>query len=256
MGIGAAIGVSAAAGIGSSLISGNAATSAANTEASSANYAANLANKAGQNASKLYTPYSDIGTTYGNALTSALPYLTSQESPTFNMTEANLQQTPGYQFTLNQGLESTQNAAAARGLGVSGAALKGASTYATGLADNTYQNQFNNWNTQFQNNQEQQSNIANRLNAGASLGLNATTNQANALIGAASNVGNYLTQGASATAAGTIGAANAASNALQSAGSLPLNYQVLNGMYGSGGGSSSGWGGGNGVDPLDGNGGF
>jgi len=60
------------------------------------------------------------------------------------MTQAQLEATPGYQFNLSQGLKAAQSAAAAKGLGVSGAALKGASTYATGLADSTYQNQFNN----------------------------------------------------------------------------------------------------------------
>ena len=54
-----------------------------------------------------------------------------------------MRQTPGYQFTLAQGLKATQSAAAARGLGVSGSALKGAGTYATGLADKTYLDQFN-----------------------------------------------------------------------------------------------------------------
>jgi hypothetical protein len=66
------------------------------------------------------------------------------------MTQEQLEKTPGYQFTLAQGLKATQNAAAARGLGISGAALKGAADYATGLADKTYQNQFANSQTIWQ----------------------------------------------------------------------------------------------------------
>jgi hypothetical protein len=66
------------------------------------------------------------------------------------MTEAELVQTPGYQFNLSQGLRAAQNSAAARGLGVSGAALRGAANYATGLADSTYQNQFANQQTLWQ----------------------------------------------------------------------------------------------------------
>jgi len=90
--------------------------------------------------------------------------------------EAALQNLPGYQFTLNQGLESTQNAAAARGLGVSGAALKGAASYATGLADNTY-------NSQLQN----------------------TIGQTNALTGVASGYGNNATgYGLEGSAAGNL----------------------------------------------------
>lgn len=50
-----------------------------------------------------------------------------------------LQQTPGYQFTLQQGLQGVENGYAAQGLGRSGAALKGAANYAEGLASTTYQ---------------------------------------------------------------------------------------------------------------------
>ncbi len=60
-----------------------------------------------------------------------------------SMSQAELEATPGYQFNLSQGQQAVASSAAARGLGVSGAALKGAATFATGLADNTYMNQFN-----------------------------------------------------------------------------------------------------------------
>ena len=58
-------------------------------------------------------------------------------------TQAALENLPGYQFARTQGLKSVQNSAAARGLGSSGAALKGAANFATGLADQTFGNQFN-----------------------------------------------------------------------------------------------------------------
>lgn len=54
-----------------------------------------------------------------------------------------LESLPGYQFTKTQGLKAVQNSASARGLGVSGAAQKGAAQFATGLADQTYGEQFN-----------------------------------------------------------------------------------------------------------------
>lgn len=57
--------------------------------------------------------------------------------------QAQLAALPGYQFALAQGLQANQNAMAAKGLGVSGAAMKGAATFATGLADQTYGQQFN-----------------------------------------------------------------------------------------------------------------
>ena len=87
----------------------------------------------------------------------ALPGINSSDAIP-SMTQAQLEQTPGYQFTLQQGLQATQSSAAARGLGVSGAALKGAATYATGLADNTYKDQFGIAQQQFADtvNQQQQ----------------------------------------------------------------------------------------------------
>lgn len=55
-----------------------------------------------------------------------------------------LQNTPGYQFTLNQGLDATKNAAAASGMLLSGNTLQGLNQYAAGLADQTYQQQVGN----------------------------------------------------------------------------------------------------------------
>jgi hypothetical protein len=62
----------------------------------------------------------------------------------WNPTMEGLAQTPGYQFTLDQGLRATQSSAAARGLGMSGAAMRGAADYAGGLASKTYDQQLKN----------------------------------------------------------------------------------------------------------------
>jgi hypothetical protein len=59
-----------------------------------------------------------------------------------NIDQATLETLPGYQFARTQGLKAVQNSAAARGLGVSGAALKGAATFSQGLADQNYNNYF------------------------------------------------------------------------------------------------------------------
>ena len=82
------------------------------------------------------------------------------------LTQANLEATPGYQFTLQQGLKSTLAANAARGLGVSGASLKGAAQYATGLADATYSNRFNEA-------QQNWTDVINQSNQALNLGSNA-----------------------------------------------------------------------------------
>ena len=81
------------------------------------------------------------------------PYVATDPVTTFNRLsqwglganqQAALEKTPGYQFTRDQGLRAVQNAAAAKGRGVSGSALAGAADYATGLADTTFNTQFKN----------------------------------------------------------------------------------------------------------------
>lgn len=139
----------------------DAANNAANTQMSMFNTAQNdLAPylNTGAGAASWLTDLTGSGTG-GNPLNS--PLLQG-----FQPTEAQLEQTPGYQFTLEQGLKAAQNSAAARGLGVSGAAMKGAESYATGLADTTYQNAFNDYQTQ-------QGNQFNKLLQLATLGGNA-----------------------------------------------------------------------------------
>lgn len=155
------------------------------------------------------------------------------------MTQAQVEQTPGYQFNLSQGLKATQSAAAAKGLGVSGAALKGAATYATGLADSTYQEQFANaqqiYSDLFQNAQQgfnnQQSRYGDYLNLGsqdmanrqnqinallnsAGIGENAAASVGNQGVQSAANTGNFLSQQGAAQASGAVGTANALTGAL------------------------------------------
>lgn len=50
---------------------------------------------------------------------------------------------PGYKFALDQGLKASTNAVSARGLNDSGAAIKGATNWATGLANQTFGDQVN-----------------------------------------------------------------------------------------------------------------
>jgi hypothetical protein len=50
---------------------------------------------------------------------------------------------PGFQFDLTQGMKAQDNSAAARGLGTSGANIKGETGYAEGMADNAYGNFYN-----------------------------------------------------------------------------------------------------------------
>src|SRR6266571_2086248 len=121
MGIGAAI--SAVGSVGSSLISAGAAKSAASTQAAAAKYAADLQLQEQNQVRADLNPFRTVGENATNRLAAfnQLPGITTLPPDAEN---SFLEATPGYQFALSQGLKSTQNSAAARGLGTSGAALK------------------------------------------------------------------------------------------------------------------------------------
>lgn len=168
------------------------------------------------NGSQTTTTTSYTSPSGGNVLTAnGLPGLT------FQPTQAFLEQTPGYQFNLSQGLKSIQNSAAGRGLGVSGAALKGAAQFATGLADNTLQTQQGIF-------QANLGNVLNPLMWQANLGQNAAAQTGQQGVTAAANAGNARIAGANALAGGTVGAANALSGGLNGLASNYLLYSLMN----------------------------
>lgn len=162
--------------------------------------------------------YRDIGNVAAGDLTNRLGELTSP----ITMDQKTLEQTPGYQFNLTQGLKSVQNSAAARGLGNSGAALKGAATFATGLADNTYQNQFSNAITN-------QANAYNRLKGLVDTGENASAQTGTAGTSAANTAASAQTQAGTAQAA----AANATGGAVSNFANNAAGYAAYSGLYGS-----------------------
>lgn len=126
--------------------------------------------------------------------------------------QAQLQQLPGYQFALTQGLKAQQNSATARGLGVSGAALKGGANFATGLADQTFGNQFN------------------RLLGLTQLGQNAAAQTGQFGANAAGGMGNALMSGGNAAAAGY----NAMGSSIANAGQGITNAYLLQQLLGQG----------------------
>jgi hypothetical protein len=218
----------AAAIAGSAVLGAGTSMMAAGTAADASKSAADKQAQMYQQTRSDLSPYNTMGQ---NALSSA--YSLAQTGPTGGgpdyiaqaaqnlpgqMTQAQLEQTPGYQWNLAQGLKSTQSAAAARGLGVSGAALKGAATYATGLADSTYQNQFANAQQRFADyvnlNQGQQGNLTNqfnRYNALATLGENAAAQTGTQGTSAARAEGTFLSNAGTQQGSGMMNAANALS---------------------------------------------
>lgn len=212
------------------LLSSGASKSAASQQANAANNAANLSMEQYQTTRNDLAPFRGYGTTAGGDLVKRLAELTAP----FASTQASLEATPGYQFNLSQGLRGVQNAAAAKGLGISGAALKGAADYATGLADSTLQTQFN-------IDQANKNNAYNKLLGLTQVGSNAAAQTGSLGNQAVGNATNALTSGGAASAAGTIGSNNALVGGLNNAASLYQTYALMNRLMPASGGTSVGW---------------
>ena len=247
-------GVSAAGAVGGAVISSQAASSAAGKQAAAARQAASAAQSQNADNTTNLNPYDTAGqgsigqllaalgqpspgptpgTSYGNPLVA-----NGLTGLTFQPTQASLESTPGYQFDLAQGLQSTQNSNAARGLGVSGAALKGAASYATGLANNTLSTQAGIYNQNVQN-------VMNPIEYAGNLGENAAA-QTGAQGNQATQNANLLNVGgANAQAAGIVGSANALSSGFSNAASGLVNYAMFNSLLSQNAGGSAGTGSGN-----------
>ncbi len=215
------MGCSAVGNIVSSGVNAYSANAAANTQASAARNAAAIQQKEQEQVRADLSPYNDIGQYAGAVLSTDL----SGANPTGELTQ--LENTPGYNFALTQGLKSTQNSAAARGLGTSGAALKGAAQYATGLAQSTYQ-----------------ANLLNPLITLAQTGEAAAAQTGTLGTAGAANQGAAVIGAGNAGAAGIAGVGNAIGQGVNAAAAAPQNYllyqNLLNGGGGGGGGGDSG----------------
>jgi len=208
----------AAAIVGGAVVGGVATTMAGNKAAGAQENAANTAASVQRDAlaqmQQNQQPYMNAGQ---DALSQYQWLVNSgqlQPQFNFNPTFAQLEQTPGYQFALQQGLKGVQNSAAAKGLGYSGAQIKGAEQFGTGLASQTYQQQYQNALQNFNTNYQVGQNAANRLSGLVSLGQNAAAGVGNAGIQVAGNVGNALIGAGNAQAAGYTNMGNAVNGAI------------------------------------------
>jgi hypothetical protein len=226
-----AIGGAAILGAGASIYGASKQSSAAGAASAAQQHSADLANQTqldmfNQTKATLQ-PWSDQGLQTYSTLNNLLGVGGTGNSTQMQDALSNL---PGYQFTLGQGLKSTQNAAAARGLGVSGGALKGAASYATGLANSTYGNYVN----QLQTSANTGESAANALAGyGTQTGQNISGNQ----IGA----GNAAAAGLNAQGAAAANGANGVANS----GNSLAQYYTLNSLLGS---TNQAQGGGNGLN--------
>tara|TARA_Y100001001_G_scaffold100856_1_gene98607 strand:+ start:48 stop:659 length:612 start_codon:yes stop_codon:yes gene_type:complete len=143
-------------------------------------------------AKQQFTPYAQAGT---EALGQYQGNIGNQ--PTYQNTLANLVNDPGYQFRLQQGQQTLENSAAARGNLLSGATLKDLTGYAQGMASQEGQaayardfNAFNNTQNQLANLMQQGYNASGQI---VGSGQQGTNNLANlALMGGQSQGNMYM----------------------------------------------------------------
>ncbi|MBI6654968.1 hypothetical protein YA0721_03780 [Pseudomonas carnis] len=225
----------AAAVVGSAVVGGVASSMASGKQADAAGKAADQSAEAAAQMRADLTPYNDLGKQAINPLWAAMGYnvddkggVTQNPDATlqqkFAFDPANLENTPGYQFTLQQGLKGTNNALAAQGLGLSGAQAKGLSQYTTGLANQTYGDQYNRALSTFNTNYQVAANNVNNLQNLVNTGQNSAAQSGQQGVQAANNAGNYLTQQGNAQAAGIAGIGQAANNGVN-------NYMLYNALY-------------------------
>ncbi|MBO1361917.1 hypothetical protein J2D73_19220 [Acetobacter sacchari] len=281
--------VSGATGLVSGLLGSSSAKSAAKIQARQASAEAQALGQAGEAAQNYLNPYvaagqsalSNIesnnalwgninngytdnaystGTQASNIADQGYSTLQNAASNTQNLinngiTQQSIENTPGYAAINALGQQGVTNSAAARGLANSGAAMKGAANYATTMADQTYQNLYNdqlnsnnqllsaandyntNAATQLQvaqnylnTNSANQQNISNawgRENQLVNYGSTAATSSAKNALTAAGASANYGAQSGNALASGTVGSTNALTSGLNSAGNSYLLYNAL-----------------------------
>ena len=240
----AAAGAGAIGNIAGSILGGNAAKSASAAQAKAAYAAQYLQQAQWQQSQNEQLPFVNAGFGAMDTLRSTLGLNGGNgqnllkengiNGLTFQPTQAQLEATPGYQFDLNQGLQGVANSDAAKGRGISGAALKGAAGYATGLANNTLATQQGIF-------QQNLGNVLNPLTHIADLGANEAAGLGAQGIQASGNIAQSGMAAGNAIASGIVGSANNIGSALGTAGSSPLNTMLYQQLLGQGGGGGNGF---------------
>lgn len=264
---GLALGLGIAGSIGGSAIGAIGASKAAGAQAGAARSAAELQHEDAQAALAFQqkefatqqanlAPWLKAGTqgigTLSGLLSTPGQGLLMPWTQQFNApTGAQAAQTPGYQFTLQQGQNAIENSAAARGGLLSTGAMKTLDQYTTGLANQTYGDVYNRALTEYQQSynifQGNQTNTFNRLaalsgvgqtaaNTLGQLGQQAAGNVANINLTSGGQIGNSLMAAGAATASGYAGIANSLTGGISNVNQYLLLQQLMQQQGGGGGG--------------------
>lgn len=226
--------VGAAGAIGGSLISAGAASDAASQQAASAQQANQLQAQALAQQQANLAPYQQAGLPAITALQQGLGLMPGstgaigQGSLNTPFSQQQFQASPAYQFELQQGLQSAQNAASRTG-GLGGNQLLALQQQGQGLAQMDYQQQLQNY-------QAQQQQQYNQL-----MGLTGIGQASAAGVGAAqqqyaTQAGQNLMGAANVQGAAGIAGANALTGALSGGASSLSNAYLMQQLYGGSGG--------------------
>ncbi|MEW9570535.1 hypothetical protein ABQJ54_02085 [Rhodanobacter sp. Si-c] len=224
-------GVAAAAGgaILGGVISSNGAQDPAQTQANAANNATQAELEMyNQNVQRL-SPWTGAGQISLGNLMSLLGSNGANGLLTTPFSAAQYQESPGYQFQMQQGTQAIMNNAGALGGLNSGNTLKALQTYGQGLANQDYYqaaNQYSNWQNQ----------VYNMLSGASNTGANAAGQTAGLGASTANQIGSNMMSAGNSISAGQVASANAMGNSLSSLGNLAM-YGQMNGMFGGSGGS-------------------
>ena len=180
--------MSAAAIIGGSLFSANAASDAADTAAGASTAASNASiaeqrrqfdiNQANQQ------PFLTGGTNAFNRISRGFDP-GGEFTGNFSSADFLANKDPGYAFRMDEGMKALDRTAAARGGMLSGGALRGAQQFGQGLASQEYQNAFNRY-------QVNRGNMLQPLQSLAGVGQTTANYLGNAGANMAGNVGNAM----------------------------------------------------------------
>ena len=257
-----AMGVSAIAGVASSAIGSHAAQTAAGQEVNAQTQALDFQKQMWDQQQQNQAPYLQAGQQsignimkdlqsgqFGAGSLGAVPQFTDKfTAPTLEQA----QQTPGYQFTAQQGSKGILQGAAAAGGSISGGTMKALDSFNSNLANTTYNDVFNRamqgYGANLQGYQAQlqgyqtgmgaQQQEFNQEFAPAQLGANATQNLNNTGTQASQNIGNMMTGIGNSQAAGTVGSANATTAGLTGASNSILQGILMQNLFGGAGKAS------------------
>lgn len=220
----------AGAGLLSAGIGAAGASSAANTEANAANNSTAAQLKMYNDTVAREQPFVTAGTTALSGLEAGVGINNGSWTgygplnKPFSLSD--FQQSPGYNFQLQQGENAVLNNASATGGIGGGNTLKALTTFGQGVANQDYWNAYNAYTAQ-------QNQTFGQLQTLAGSGQNAAANLGALGTQVGSSVGNNIIGAGNASAAGTVGITNALTGGI---GGIGQNYLLAQLLQGGGGG--------------------